>query len=273
MINAWSVVLLIALFAPAMLILNGLIQRRRSAIAVPGWLSGSLALITVLAGGALAFGVAFGGLDASFLATLFVLGAAELPIGLAVWFLIERHAVAAGAAHSFGVLIVALGSLTAVMVLFIPVLPGQLALTQSTPTLSASSPLPISLTRPVSSPSPSPVSPTATATVTQTPQPLATATPAASPTRVRYATPTPSPTLTPFPACGATTLYNVNLRAEPALDAPIMNVIPYQSVIEVAGRDQAGAWWFARYDGEWGWLDGSYLTLDTDCSQAPVLAD
>ena len=190
-----------------------------------------------------------------------------------MWFLIERRAVATGAAHSFGVLVVALGGLTAVMVLFIPVLPGQLALTQATPTLSVSSPMPVSPTRLVSSPSPVTPAPSATSTATQTPLPLVTATPAASPTRVRYATPTPSPTLTPFPACGATTLYNVNLRAEPALDAPIMNVIPYQSVIEVAGRDQAGDWWFARYDGEWGWLDGAYLTLDTDCSQAPVLAD
>jgi uncharacterized protein YraI len=76
-----------------------------------------------------------------------------------------------------------------------------------------------------------------------------------------------------FAVCGAVAEYNINLRAEPALDAPILNVIPYQSVIDIAGRNPAGDWWFAYFEEDWGWLDGRYIRLDTDCSQAPVLAE
>ena len=269
--NGWSVVFLIALLAPAGLILNGLVQRRRSAQASPGWLSGILVLLTGLAGGALAIVSAFGRADALFLAGLLVLGAAELIVGLAVWALLERHS---GAAHSFGILAAALGGLTAVMALILPTVPGQLILALATPTLPATRVVAVaSLTPDATLPVTLAPSPTVTGTATPTPQPSATSAPTATPTRVRYMTPTPSTTPTLFPVCGAVAEYNVNLRAHPSLDAAIVNVIPYQSVVEIAARDLDGAWWFARYEGEWGWLDGRYITLDTDCSQAPVLAD
>jgi hypothetical protein len=130
----WSVVFVVALLAPAVLILNGLVQRGRSEVAAPGWLSGIMVLLTALAGGALVIAATFGRLAMTFLAILFVLGAAEIIVGLTVWILIERRLEPSQLAHSFGILTAALGGLTAVMVLFIPLLPGQLALTFTTPT-------------------------------------------------------------------------------------------------------------------------------------------
>lgn len=269
----WSAVFVVALAAPVALLLNGLVQRWRNKAASPGWLSGIMALLTILAGGALVIAATFDRLSIVVLATLFVLGMAEIIVGLAVWTLIERRLEPPQPAHSFGILTAAVGGLTAVMVLFVPLLPGQFALALLTPTPYTTRVVPPSATPTLARSATPTHSPTATPTLTLTPEPSATQSATPTPTRVRYVTPTPSATPALFPVCGAVAEYNVNLRAEPTLDAAIMNVIPYQSVIDIAGRNPAGDWWFGRFEGDWGWVDGRYITLDTDCPQAPVLAD
>ena len=84
---------------------------------------------------------------------------------------------------------------------------------------------------------------------------------------------TATPTMTPTTAivCGARVDYNVNMRLLPEPDAEVLVVIPYETVVEISGQTEAGDWWFTRYEDQWGWLDGEFISLDTDCARAPVL--
>ncbi|MBI5667549.1 MAG: SH3 domain-containing protein [Chloroflexi bacterium] len=105
---------------------------------------------------------------------------------------------------------------------------------------------------------------TAMPTATHTPRPTAT------PTRPAFATRTPTPSPTQPIPCTAVTLYNLNLRAAPTADTPILLTIPYNTTVAVYGRTADSSWWLARYEDVEGWLDGQYLRLDSDCTALPV---
>ncbi len=112
--------------------------------------------------------------------------------------------------------------------------------------------------------SPSPT-PTPSPTLTRTPRPSATPTP----TRFVFLTRTPEPTATLPNPCLARTLYNVNLRAEPSLDAAIIMTIPFDITVTLFGRTQDSQWWFGKYEDQAGWLKGEFLDLSASCAALP----
>jgi uncharacterized protein YraI len=61
-------------------------------------------------------------------------------------------------------------------------------------------------------------------------------------------------------ADGVTTIDDLNLRAEPALNAAILDVMPAGAAVEVTGDAVAGFYPVA-YGGQSGWAYGAYLTL------------
>lgn len=120
-----------------------------------------------------------------------------------------------------------------------------------------------------STPSPPPtntVIPTLTPSATRTPQP----TPTATNTRVLYASPTPTLTPTLPNPCVALMSYNVNMRAEPSLDAELVVTIPFETAISVYGRSEDGEWWFAEYEGDAGWVKDEFVRVTSACESLPV---
>lgn len=121
--------------------------------------------------------------------------------------------------------------------------------------------------------------PTFTAEPSETREPRETPTPEQTPTpsRTRFVfnTRTPTPTLTPVTPCLAETQYNLRLRAEPDYDAETLDTIPFATTIELYGRGGAtegGAfWWQTRYEGQEGWIDGSFAIIGAACDRLPVL--
>lgn len=122
------------------------------------------------------------------------------------------------------------------------------------------------------------IAPTATATtlpiLTATPLPTDTNTPLPTPTpsvtRFRFSTRTPTPTLTPVTPCLASVEYNLRLRALPSQDSETLLVIPYTTTIELYGQSTDSIWWLTTYEGQNGWVDGTYLLLSAACSALPV---
>ncbi len=261
--------LLAAVAAPGIFVLNCAWQLRRSD-AGAGWFSGLLSLVAALAVLAvLVVHVFWQAITPDPVVILVIAGLAELGVGGLI-LAVERRRAAFVAGGSFGMLIGGIGFFTAIMALFVPLLPGQFwpaAAPAPTPTLT--------MTRtPTVAPS---ARPAATATGPATPArtafPTPTALPTASPTRMPYRSPTPSATPTVVGHCGAVVNYNLNLRAWPSLEAEILHVIPYQTIIQVGGQNRDGTWWFVAYNGIWGWVDGRYISLDTDCATAPMLSE
>ncbi|MBL8156220.1 MAG: SH3 domain-containing protein [Anaerolineae bacterium] len=126
---------------------------------------------------------------------------------------------------------------------------------------------------------PSPTAPGPSATPTRTPSPTVSATPTltrtprptatASPTRFVFLTRTPEPTPTLPNPCLARTVYNVNLRAEPSLDAAVVMTIPFDITVTLFGRTEDSLWWFGEYDDQAGWLKGEFLDLSASCAALP----
>lgn len=116
--------------------------------------------------------------------------------------------------------------------------------------------------------------PTTTATPTVTPSPTITRTPrptdTASPTRFVFVTRTPEPTATLPSPCLALALYNVNLRAEPSLDAAVKVTIEFDNTITLFGRSENSEWWYGSYDGQDGWVKGEFLDLSASCDKLPA---
>jgi hypothetical protein len=110
------------------------------------------------------------------------------------------------------------------------------------------------------------------ATATATPTPSRTPRPTATPTntRVLYASPTPTPSPTLPSPCVAMLQYNVNLRAEPALDAQLLMTVSFDTVVSLFGQSEDGEWWFTEVNGQAGWLKGEFLTLTASCELLPV---
>ncbi|HEX2908694.1 MAG TPA: SH3 domain-containing protein [Phototrophicaceae bacterium] len=123
-----------------------------------------------------------------------------------------------------------------------------------TPAASATANQPVTITP----------TPTLTATVTRTPRPTA------SPTPPIFSTFTPTPTATLPEPCSAVANYNLNLRAAPALEAAVLAAIPYNSFLTAYGKNADASWWYIRYEGQAGWVNGEFLTLAADCGALPV---
>lgn len=110
--------------------------------------------------------------------------------------------------------------------------------------------------------------PTSEPTMTRTPRPS----PTATNTRERYSTRTPTVTPTLPSPCLAMAEFNVNLREKPALDAPLLGTIPYETVVNVFGRNEEVTWWFVEYEGLAGWISDEFVTATSSCSKLPVQA-
>lgn len=125
------------------------------------------------------------------------------------------------------------------------------------------------------------ISPSATATPTRTATPSNTATPTdtntprptptPSATRFHFSTRTPTPSPTPVTPCLAEVQYNLRLRAQPSQDAETLLVIPYATPIELYGHSADAIWWLTTYEGQIGWVDGTYLILSAACGTLPTL--
>jgi hypothetical protein len=85
-------------------------------------------------------------------------------------------------------------------------------------------------------------------------------------TRQRYQSPTPSLTPTLPAPCLLLALYNVNLRAEPSLDADLLTTIPFETAINAYGRDEDTAWWYVEYEGQAGWVSAEYVRATPACA-------
>ncbi|HEX2619300.1 MAG TPA: SH3 domain-containing protein, partial [Phototrophicaceae bacterium] len=139
---------------------------------------------------------------------------------------------------------------------FTPSTSQEPALTTTSPAVTSTSTLLPTVTPP----------PTSQPSATRTPRPTATATR----TRVHYMTPTPTLTETLPSPCVAVANFNVNLREKPSLDANLVVTIPYETVVNVFGRNEDSTWWFAEYEGQAGWIKGEFITLTSSCSKLPV---
>ncbi|MBK7896738.1 MAG: DUF389 domain-containing protein [Anaerolineaceae bacterium] len=124
-----------------------------------------------------------------------------------------------------------------------------------TPTLTFTpGPTPTETATPTMTPSPQP---TATATATVLPTETATATPTATATF----TPTSTPTATPKTAV-ITYPFGTNLRLEPRLNAPVLTVLPVDTVVVLLGSPVTAdgfIWQEVFVDGRTGWLSTEFL--------------
>ena len=124
-----------------------------------------------------------------------------------------------------------------------------------TPTLTFTpGPTPTETATPTFTPSPQPTE-TATATV------LPTETPTETPTATPTFTPTSTPTATPRTAV-LTYPFGINLRLEPRLDAPVVTVLPVDTVVVLLDglvTADGFSWQEVLVDGQTGWLSTEFL--------------
>lgn len=107
----------------------------------------------------------------------------------------------------------------------------------------------------------------ATPTDTNTPRP----TPTPSATRFHFSTRTPTPSPTAVTPCLAEVQYNLRLRTQPSQEAETLLVIPYTTTLELYGHSADSSWWLTTYEGQNGWVDGTYLMLSAACDLLPTL--
>lgn len=176
-----------------------------------------------------------------------------------------------GILASRGLLALGVGVLMALSTFSVPVTAEQLAFPTLTPiqvaqvaasTVAAPSATRIAPTRVVPTATPQPP--------TLTPLPSATRMPTATPWT--FVTRTPLPTPTNVRPCLATTDFNLRLRAAPDREAETLVVIPFGTVVEVYGRNEASTWWYADFEEQSGWMDGEFLTRSANCDGLPVRA-
>jgi uncharacterized hydrophobic protein (TIGR00271 family) len=119
-------------------------------------------------------------------------------------------------------------------------------------------------------PGPTPT-PTFTPTYTPSPQPTATLTPTMLPTETPTETPTATPTFTPTATPTATPEtavvtypFGTNLRLEPRLDAPVLNVLPANTVVVLLDGSvttEGFVWQEVWVDGQTGWVSAEFLQV------------
>lgn len=265
----------VALLAGVAVILNSALQLLRRRDARVGWFAGLSALITAFATlGTLIIHAFVLPYAPDRVAVLAGMGGVELLFGLLLLALVERRRDTFASDRSYGLLVAGVGFLTVVAALFIPVLPGQLFPPPTLTPVPSVTALPSTTPTQTQTPRQTP-SATTTNTTTLPASSTATALPSVTPTPTRqsYQTPTPTATPTASTVCGAVVNYNLNLRAAPSGDAEIVLVIPYTSLVQVAGQNEDGSWWFVGYNEVWGWVDARYIALDTGCADTPVYPD
>ncbi|MBC8098299.1 MAG: SH3 domain-containing protein [Armatimonadetes bacterium] len=108
--------------------------------------------------------------------------------------------------------------------------------------------------------------PSAAPPATRTPRPS----PTATQTRALYVTRTPTITATLPSPCIAIMDFNVNLREQPALDAPLLATIPFETALNVFGRNADTTWWYVEYQGLGGWVKAEFVTTTSSCPLLPV---
>ncbi|MCC6904823.1 MAG: SH3 domain-containing protein [Anaerolineae bacterium] len=64
--------------------------------------------------------------------------------------------------------------------------------------------------------------------------------------------------------------YNINVRAEPSIDAPVVAVIPFNTEAEANARTESSSWVRVRYDGVEGWVARWLVILRADVIALPV---
>ena len=63
--------------------------------------------------------------------------------------------------------------------------------------------------------------------------------------------------------------FNMNVRAGPSTDHPIVGKASVEEQFPVIGRNAAGDWWQIEYNGQLGWLHRAYVTPSADTETAP----
>ena len=78
---------------------------------------------------------------------------------------------------------------------------------------------------------------------------------------------TPEPTATPQ----IVTRYNINMRAEPMLDAALVTVVPFGTTLTPEARSDNGDLWLqVTYEGQTGWLLTSLVNVSGNIESLPV---
>jgi hypothetical protein len=265
-----SALLAAGLGSLAILIAASLVGALRKGEAHAGLVSGLLAFVAAVATlGPLLIDAFVTRIALSPLLPGFATGLVAVVLGSGV-FLLERRRQAFQPERSLGLLVIGLGAFLVTMVLFVPALPAQLwpppqagSGRAPTPAISpnalASATLEPSSTR---TPPPSPTVP-----------PAPTLQPTSTPTRERYSTRTPRPTPVLAEICSALVDLNLNMRSAPSLDSQVLLVIPYSTIVSVAGQSEDATWWFVEYNDLWGWVNADYVTAEQGCLVAPILAN
>lgn len=117
------------------------------------------------------------------------------------------------------------------------------------------------------------ITPLITRALTLTPQPslpegetIGTLTPGGGAAIVPRAT---TPGDLPAP-CIAGVNYNLRLRTAPTRDSETIAVIPFGEAIALYGKNADATWWYAEYQGTFGWVDGEFLTIGVSCARLPA---
>jgi len=105
--------------------------------------------------------------------------------------------------------------------------------------------------------------PSATPTATDTPFVVASVTP-------DNVTGTPEANTARATGCWALVNWNLNLRTGPGRGYRRLLTIPYNTSINVSGRNEDATWWFVTYQTDTGWVDGQYVMLSGSCDDLPV---
>ena len=79
----------------------------------------------------------------------------------------------------------------------------------------------------------------------------------------------------PAPTTGftLTTNVNVNMRSGPAINYPILTLVPQGQTIQIVARSAATNWWKVSYNGVIGWVNAGLVTAqaDLDYNRVPVI--
>lgn len=70
---------------------------------------------------------------------------------------------------------------------------------------------------------------------------------------------------------GGTVTSDVNLRATPSTNAPVVTVIPIGSAVTVLGKDSIGLWFYVSYSGDNGWVAYNYVRLSGNRDELPTV--
>ena len=114
--------------------------------------------------------------------------------------------------------------------------------------------------------------PSATATQASTPRepPTPTLAKTITPTVTRTAQPSPTHSSTPVPSSSATA--NVNLRAGPGTDHPVVGALKQGESADIVGRTSDGAWYKVKLaSGSIAWVSAAYVSTESDPDALPTV--